>query len=261
MCLILFAYDVHPDYRLIIAANRDEFYNRPTQPLSFWNTSPGLIGGRDLQNGGTWLGMTPEGRWAAITNYREPHAQLDNAPSRGFLITNYLKNSIPTDSYLAHLQADAYQYNGFNLLLGSENDLFYFSNRKDRWLKMTSGIYGLSNRFLDSPWPKLKSGKSKMAQLIQHQKKLHADDFFEILADRTYPPLNELPETGVGLEWERILSPIFITSEAYGTRSSSVIFIKRNGTICFSEKTFIVRNDTIINQHARHIRFTQAARD
>ena len=148
MCLILFAYDVHPDCRLILAANRDEFYNRPTQPLSFWNTSPGLIGGRDLQNGGTWLGMTPEGRWAAITNYREPHAQLDNAPSRGFLITNYLKNSIPAESYLAHLQADAHQYNGFNLLLGSENDLFYFSNRKDRWLKMTSGIYGLSNRFL-----------------------------------------------------------------------------------------------------------------
>ena len=239
MCLILLSYDMHPVYRMVLAANRDEYYDRPTAPLAFHDDSPEILGGRDLKHHGMWLGVTRSGRIAAITNYRDPEFNISDAPSRGFLVRDFLAGDSPPKAYLEHIQCNKDRYNGYNLLVGDRTALFYYSNRGNGIQKLTPGMYGLSNRFLDTPWPKITKGKNALENLLNGKGNLDPEDIFTLLRDGSHPPDPMLPDTGVGLEWERVLSPLFITSEFYGTRSSSIILIKRGGEVTFMERTFI----------------------
>jgi len=238
MCLILLAYDAHPEYRLILAANRDEFFTRPTAPAAFWDDAPELLAGMDLKEGGTWLGITRNGRIAAITNYRDPRAERRDAPSRGGLVSGYLCGSISLDDYLEILRTEGAAYNGFNLIFGDIGRLCFFSNRRESPQSIITGIHGLSNHLLDTPWPKVISGKEALEQLVSEGKTIQPDALFAILANREIAPDNILPDTGVGIELERFLSPIFISTPTYGTRSSTVILIDRKGRVTFIERTF-----------------------
>jgi uncharacterized protein with NRDE domain len=230
---------MHPKYRMVLAANRDEYYDRPTAPLSFHVDSPDILGGRDLKHHGMWLGITRKGRIAAITNYRDPSTTVSNAPSRGFLVRNFLTDNISPNTYLEHVKSVGHQYNGFNLLVGDRSEFYYYSNRGNTIEKLKPGIYGLSNHLMDTPWPKISKGKSDLENVLNGKKDIAPEDIFNMLKDGSYAPDNMLPDTGVDLEWERILSPLFITSEVYGTRSSSIIFIDRKGRVTFLERTFI----------------------
>jgi uncharacterized protein with NRDE domain len=238
MCLLLLAVQKHPDYKLLLAANRDEYYDRPTAPAAFWNEAPQLLAGKDLRAGGTWLGITKQGRIAAITNYRDAASIKPNAPSRGKLVSGFLLGRESPEHFLKRLAQDRDRFNGFNLIIGENDQLYWFSNRGDGAHKLSPGIYGLSNRLLDTPWPKLTRSKDAMARLILKQKNPSQEALFQMLLDRTVADDDQLPDTGVGLEWERILSPIFITSPTYGTRSSTLIFIDRQNRVTFTEKTF-----------------------
>ena len=245
MCLILFAYNVHPAYRLIVAANRDEFYERQSSPVEFWEDTPQVLAGRDLKKGGTWLGITREGKFAAITNYRDPAAFKTGAPSRGKLVKNFLQGSASAAAYIKKISGRAGLYNGFNLVCADGADLFVYSNRADVQ-KLDAGIYGLSNRFLDSPWPKVLKGKKALAVAMNKKGADLEAILFALLADRKIAPDNELPSTGIGLEWEKLLSAVFIESPGYGTRSSTVLLIGKNKWVKFVEKVFDGKRDTWI---------------
>ena len=238
MCLILFAYRSHPDYRLVLAANRDEFYDRPSQPADFWEDAPDILAGRDLKAGGTWMGITKTGRLAAITNYREIGSTREDAPSRGDLVKNYLAGDSAPYDYLKTVRDKGQIYNGFNLIIGDEKDLLIYANRDGSIRNVKPGVHGLSNHLLDTPWPKVNKGTRKLHSLMIEKKGFSPEDIFKILADRSTPLDEELPDTGVGLEWERILSPMFIESDIYGTRCSSILLWKYTGEITFMEKTF-----------------------
>lgn len=256
MCLIVFAHDIHPHYRLLLAANRDEFYERPTSPLSVWEDQPQILAGRDLKGGGTWLGITRSGRIAAITNYRDPTAVLSDAPSRGFLVRNFLESSEPAERYLAHIADEAHRYNGFNLLVGDLSGLWYLSNRHAGFRRIEPGYYGLSNHLLDTDWPKVSRGKTALQRLIAGNKAARTESILALLADRTTAPDDALPDTGVGLTWERILSPIFISSATYGTRSSSVIACFRDGKVSFVERSYQSDAGKVGNSQDRRFDFS-----
>lgn len=238
MCLILLAYEKHPEYRLILAANRDEFYDRPAKSLAFWEDHPNVLAGRDLKSMGTWMGISRSGRFAAITNYREPGRQILDAPSRGHLVSDYLTGSAPPAAYLEHLKREVYQYNGFNLLVGDIQSLCYLSNRTDGVQRLEPGIYGLSNRLLDTRWPKVHLGKERMAALITTDSDISREEILCLLQSKDKPPDHQLPDTGVGIEWERVLSPMFITSPNYGTRCSTLLTIDRAGHVRMTETTW-----------------------
>jgi len=237
MCLILFAYKVHPSYNLILAANRDEFYERPSSPADFWEDSPQVLAGRDLQEGGTWMGIDRTGRFAAITNYRDPASLKNNAPSRGGLVSSYLCGNRSPDDYLAEISTQAKLYNGYNLIAGDRRELFAYSNRDEKQ-KLNPGIYGLSNHLLDTPWPKVFRGKKLFTAALSKKGYELETALFALLLDRKIPSDNKLPDTGIGLEWERVLSSIFIASPIYGTRSSTILLIGKTGRIKFVEKVF-----------------------
>lgn len=254
MCLIIFSYDMHPRYRLILAANRDEYYNRPTAPLCFWDDAPDILAGRDLKHNGVWLGVSRNGRIAAITNFREPDFQIENAPSRGLLVSNFLASKESPKTYIEHVKSIGHRFNGFNLFIGDRSELFYYSNRKNSIKKIEPGLYGVSNRFLDTPWPKVTKGKADLNKLLDNTYEIDSEDIFGILKDSNYPPDSELPNTGVGLSWERVLSPLFITSKFYGTRSSSVVLMERSHKITFLERTFI--SDGVVSREEKTRKFT-----
>lgn len=238
MCLILLAYRVHPAYELLVAANRDEFHDRPTAPLAFWDDHPNVLAGRDLQAGGTWMGITRAGRFAALTNYRDPQHVRPGAPSRGQLVSAYLQGGEPASAYLENLLPRAAAYNGFNLLLGDETGLYYYSNYADGWRPLPPGIHGLSNHLLDTPWPKLARGRRVLRQALEPTAEPRPDALLAILTDRAPAPDAELPATGVPLEWERWLSPIFIDAPGYGTRSSTILMVGRDGRTRMIETTW-----------------------
>jgi uncharacterized protein with NRDE domain len=238
MCLILLAYDVHPEYRLILAANRDEFYDRPTLPMAFWEDHPDILAGRDLKGGGTWLGMSRSGRFSAITNYREPGGPKPDAPSRGHLVSAFLSGNSPAKTYLEAVSAAGQTYSGFNLIVGDASGLFYYSNRGPGIRRLEPGWYGLSNHLLGTPWPKVEKGIAMLKEALMDSDSVNMDSIFHLLKNREVPPDDRLPDTGVGMEWERMLSPMFIQSPGYGTRSSSVMLIGRNGNVQVAEQTF-----------------------
>lgn len=239
MCLLLLAVQKHPEYKLVLAANRDEYYDRPTAPAAFWDEASHLLGGKDLRAGGTWLGITRQGRIAAITNYRDPATIRTNAPSRGKLVSDFLLGDESPLEYLDNLAREKDRYDGFNLVVGVMDQLYWFSNRGEGGPReLSPGIYGLSNRLLDTPWPKVTRSKDAMADLLSGQKIPSSEKLFQMLLDPTIANDDQLPDTGVGMEWERILSPIFITSPTYGTRSSTIILIDWHNSVTFTERTF-----------------------
>lgn len=236
MCLILFAYKKHPKYKLILAANRDEFKARPTAKAGFWEDKPQLLAGRDLEQLGTWLGISKAGKFSALTNYREPHEHIiPNAPSRGDLTANFLKENIPPAAYLQALLNDQQVFNGYNLLLGDVNALYHYSNREEKMNRLSSGVYGLSNHLLDTPWPKVSLGKALLEEQIK-QKEPDVLSMFELLQNTNQPPDFKLPNTGVGLDLERMLGPMFIDSPNYGTYCSTVLLWSEDNQVDFYEK-------------------------
>lgn len=236
MCTILISYDTTPGYRLIIAANRDEFLARPTAHLSFWS-GDGILAGKDLRGGGTWLGVTRNGRFAALTNYRERTAGAENDHSRGEIVHRFLTGEQDCRRFLDHLVSDARLYRGFNLLLGDNHGLYYYCNRREEPRQLGAGIYGLSNHLLDTSWPKVLRGK-KLFREVLAKNTFDDEDFFAVLGDTHRPADGDLPSTGVGKDWERLLSSIFIQSETYGTRSSAILTIDEDGYLRFCERTY-----------------------
>ena len=235
MCLIAFAWRAHAPHRLILVANRDEFYDRPTAPAEFWPDQPQLLAGRDLGAGGTWLGFSRDGRFAAVTNFREPGKQVSNARSRGELVVEYLRSQAAPTEFLAALAADSRRvYNGFNLIAGDGEELCYWSNRGGPPRCLEPGLYGLSNHLLDTPWPKLVRAKQRLAAWLAGCDG-GLDGLAELMADRTLAPDPILPHTGVTLEWERLLSPMLIHSESYGTRSTTALTWNESGGVDFFE--------------------------
>ncbi len=237
MCTLLLAYRAHPEYRLVIAANRDEYYRRPTAPAQYWDDAPHIFAGRDLVHSGTWLGVTVTGRIAALTNYRDPSDLHRHGPSRGRLVSGFLEENIAAEAYVARLRASTIAYGGYNLLLCDGEDLLCYSNKSDQTIRIEPGIHGLSNHLLDTPWPKVRCGKEGLARILAG-KSVVPEDLFALLADGTHPPDEELPDTGVGIDLERLLSPVFIRSSEYGTRCSTVLLVDHEGKATFIERSF-----------------------
>jgi uncharacterized protein with NRDE domain len=241
MCIILFAFNQHPKFPLILLANRDEFYNRPTEAARVWEDSPDILAGRDLVGGGTWLGVTKKGRFAAVTNYRDPLAPAGKL-SRGNLVADFLKSDESSEDYLQNIQSAAREYSGFNLLVGEinarKNEIFYFSNRGAEIKKLNAGLYGLSNHLLDTPWRKVENGKSGLAKIIG-QTDFRKELFFELLSDEALADDADLPDTGIGYEKEKLLSAIFIKTPVYGTRCSTVLTFDQDFRHDFEERVFV----------------------
>jgi len=237
MCLILFSYKNHSHYDLILASNRDEFRDRPTAPLEFWEDDPDVLAGRDLMNGGTWMGITRTGRFAALTNFRSIPMIKQDSPSRGYLVKNFLVGKMSASDYIDELQTTAEIYSGFNLIIGTIKELIYFSNCKKEAQPIASGMFGLSNNFLDVSWPKVKRGKHLLSECLDCTEDLDIKQIFTLLSDTSIPKDHHLPRTGISMEWEQMLSPIFIDNSFYGTRSQSILTINKSGYVSFYERT------------------------
>jgi uncharacterized protein with NRDE domain len=262
MCLLVLAWKAHPRYRLVLAANRDEFHERPADPLARW-PAPDILAGRDQRAGGTWLGLDRARRFGVVTNFRELQRPRRSAPSRGRLIPDYLQTPQSPESYLTRLETDAPGYSGFNLLVGDSEQLWYASNRKDQFAQaLPAGVHGLSNEFLDSPWPKLQrvrrafeawladengaagqsedpnEGQNNGARAGDPEGQHHTvERLFAMLADRTPAPEGS-PGTGLPPDWERTLSSPFVTDPTYGTRCSTVLLIEPSGAVVMAERRF-----------------------
>jgi uncharacterized protein with NRDE domain len=252
MCIAVLAWHAHPDYPLILASNRDEFYTRATRPASWWGQSVSVLAGRDEEAGGTWLGINRSGRVALVTNVRAPTERNPHAPSRGGLVVAALQAGGELPRWLDATAQRSQPYNGFNLLVGdvlplrngrtvSAPGLHYFSNRIDAVpRRLAPGVYGLSNAFLDTPWPKLVRAVAAFATRVAQ--KVETEALFRILADRQLAHDSALPQTGVPLDWERALSAVQIRANGYGTRSSTVITVRRDGVVSFVERSFAADN-------------------
>jgi uncharacterized protein with NRDE domain len=236
MCLIVIGYNYHPDYKLIFAANRDEFYQRPSSPADFWKDESSLLAGKDLKEGGTWCGITKNGRFAAITNYRNIKSKKKDALSRGKIVTDFLLGTSSPEFYFKGLKDSADLYNGYGLIFGVTSGLYFFSNKAKGLIKTEAGIHGLSNHLLNTPWFKVTRGKDLFKKAIDIKNNF-VDDLFLILSDKTPSPENELPDTGLTKEVERNISSIFVETPDYGTRSSTVILIDKKDNVTFIEKS------------------------
>nr|WP_147533036.1 NRDE family protein [Bacillus marasmi] len=237
MCLILFAYKVHPKYKLIVAANRDEFYERPTAPVHYWEDHPEILAGRDLKQMGTWMGITKSGHFSALTNYRNPREKTEGKRSRGELVGKFLIEQSSAENYLREVAEYKEMYPSFNLLVGDTNELFYYSNIEDIVKRLAPGVYGLSNHLLDTEWPKVRLGKAGLQKIIKLGSNDFDEELFALLQNAEQACEQELPKTGVSLEWERVLSSMFIQSENYGTRSSTVLKMTES-EIFFKERVY-----------------------
>ncbi len=237
MCLIFISIQDHPRYKLIVAANRDEFHMRDTAPADFWPDAPSVLGGRDLEANGTWLGIAKTGRISLLTNYRDPNNIDPAAPSRGHLVSDFLQQNVPGDQYLQHVVEDGKKYNGYNLLAGTMDDLWYHSNYAQGIQRLPPGFHGLSNHLLNTPWPKVERGKALLLPILQ-KPVLTQSELFEFLYDERRASDDQLPDTGIGLERERVLSSMFIKSPNYGSRCSTVILIDKQNHVQFSERVY-----------------------
>lgn len=240
MCLLVLAWAAHPRYRLVVAANRDEYHERPAAPLAKWPEPPGILAGRDLRAAGTWLGIDPARRFGVVTNFRELQRPRPAAPSRGGLIPQFLAGGADARQFLARLETAAGEYSGFNLLLGDAGSLWYGSNRALPFARqLPPGVYGLSNELLDTPWPKLLRVKARFQEWLA-QPQATAAELFALLADRTQSPQSDapLPTGGLPREWERILSAPFVVNPAYGTRCSTVVLLEPGGALYLAERRF-----------------------
>lgn len=237
MCLLVFAWQAHAGHALIFAGNRDERHARPAAPAGYWTDAPGMIAGRDLEAGGTWLGSTRAGRFAVVTNYREGLNPPKAPRSRGELPTGFLTGDWSPREYLAQVQRRADQYAAFSLLCGDREELFFFSNRGGAPMAVTPGVHGLSNHLLDTPWPKVSLSKARLALLLE-QETATSEALFRLLRDTNPAADAALPDTGIGLELERQVSPPFVLNPVYGTRCSSLLRLKNDGGLDFMERRF-----------------------
>lgn len=253
MCVLVFALKSHPEYKFIFAGNRDEFYSRPTKPASIWGDDVKILSGIDLKSSGTWLGVTiersdsiPAGDFAVITNFRDFYHFKENPElwSRGKLVADFLQSNFPfakTETrfrdFIDFLFSNSKNFNPFNLIFGNFDELYYFTNVDNRFELISNGIHGLSNNFLDIPWPKVHWAKLRFSDIIQNSNNL-IDDLFELFSDNSQFDDELLPDTGVGIERERLLSSIFIKSEIYGTRSTTIILVDYNNNIKFIERNY-----------------------
>jgi uncharacterized protein with NRDE domain len=238
MCMVLWASDCHDKYKLVVAANRDEFYHRPTLPADFWPENPAILAGKDMKHGGTWMGITINGRFATLTNFRDPANHKPKAPSRGQLVQEYLESASDAPSYMQNILVAGLDFNGFNLLAGTVDEIYYLSNQEKIVRKVEKGYHGLSNSLLDVPWPKVSRGLKDLAACIDTPS-IEVEDLFQIMADRHQPPDHQLPQTGVSLEMERLLAPAFVEMPDYGTRTTTIILVDRNNVVQFRERSFI----------------------
>lgn len=236
MCLILFAWRAHPVHALVVAANRDEYFERPSRTAAFWDDAPEVLAGRDLTAQGTWLGVTRAGRFASITNYRNPAERMATAPSRGRLVTDFLTAAYGPSAYFASVAPQAHEYNGFSMLAADRRSLGFFSNREGIIRDVEPGVHGLSNHLLDTPWPKVETGKERLGALLA--KAFDPEAYLQLLGDTDPAHDPHLPDTGVGIEWERKLSSIRIAGGRYGTRCSTVVRIGTDGESEFWERSY-----------------------
>lgn len=237
MCLIFLSLHDHPRYKLIVAANRDEFYQRKTASADYWKDHPEILGGRDLEANGTWMAMNKNGRMAMVTNYRDIRNIKPAAPSRGALVTDYLLETSTAEDYLNRITARDDAYNGYNLIVGDPEELWYHSNYRKGIYKILPGLHGLSNHLLDTPWPKVVRGLDKMKSVLM-QNDISSGELFDALFDDAIAADDKLPDTGVGLERERMLSSMFIKSPGYGTRCSTVVLVDKHNHVWFSERVY-----------------------
>ena len=245
MCLILLAWHAHPEYPLVFAGNRDETYERPSAAADFWNDSPGIFGGRDLEKGGTWLGLTRAGRFAAVTNYRDGPARKPAPRSRGELTAGFLRGPDQPHAYLSEVAPRATSYGGFSLLVGDRKRLSSISNRGTGIVDLPAGVHGLSNHLLNTPWPKVARGKQRVTALLGAGEAELIKGLLDALADRTAASDADLPDTGVGTGRERELSAAFIAGERYGTRASTVLLVSRDNEVVFIERRFGALGSTL----------------
>ena len=247
MCLLVVAWQAHPRYPLVVAANRDEFHERPTAPMAKWPPPNDILAGRDLRANGTWLALDRQRRFGVVTNFRDLQRPQPQAPSRGGLIPRYLSEGASPAAFFGALEADAPAYAGFNLLLADRDSLWYGCNRTDsdgtpaqsRFARaLAPGVYGLSNQFLDTPWPKLRRVRAEFEAWLARGTGT-VQELFAILEDRTLVQEDqELPQTGLSREWERILSAPFVLHPDYGTRSSTVLLLEHAGAFDLTERRF-----------------------
>lgn len=235
MCLVAFAWRAHPVYRLVMAANRDEFHERPAAAMDWWPDRPQVLGGRDLEAGGTWLAASRSGRIATVTNYREDLERHHRGRSRGELVAEFVAGSSPALDYCKDLAPE--DYAGFSLLACDREHLVYVSNRGDPARRLSPGVYGLSNASLDTPWDKVTRSKGALEVLVAKER-LDAEDLFAILADRAPAPSDDYAGTGLAPELARAVSAPFITANGYGTRCSTVLLLEESGTLRLHERRF-----------------------
>lgn len=239
MCLILLAAQAHPRFPLIVAANRDEAYTRPSAAAAFWQEHPCVFAGQDLEHGGTWLGLSTEGRFAAVTNYRQgsPHARA--ARSRGELTRDFLTGDASPETYLHQIETRGpVAYNGFSLICGSLQELWFYSNRGADAERISPGVHGLSNHLLDEPWPKVARGIAELESLLVSDESELTTRLLDLISDQAPAPDHLLPSTGIELARERALSASFIAGEAYGTRASTVVLVGASGEALFIERSY-----------------------
>ena len=239
MCYILLAVNQSKQYPFILAANRDEFYQRNSTQLAYWADMPEIAGGRDLEQGGTWMAVNKSGRFAAITNFREAGNSSHSVRSRGLLITDFLSTDTGIEEFSKNLLDRTDTYSGYNLIYGILPDqLYYFSNRNNQAaIPLAQGVHSLSNHLLDTPWPKVLHGKQAFKQIIKNQANSMLPSLFQLLGDRTTATADELPDTGVDMNFEKLLSSIYIEGEDYGTRCSSIITVDQYQQLTFTELT------------------------
>ncbi|WP_050183496.1 NRDE family protein [Domibacillus robiginosus] len=233
MCLIAIAYQVNRDKPLVVAANRDEFYGRPTLPSHWWEEAP-ILAGRDLEKGGTWMELSKNGRFCALTNYREPGVEGKEKASRGHIVRSFLESEASAEVFLNNLDREKKRYPGFNVIAGTIEALWVYSSRSgSRPFRLPPGIHAISNAFLNTPWPKTVKIKQGMKESFGRK-----EEMFSMLQDRERAADEALPDTGVTIEWERLLSPIFIESPHYGTRCSTVLQVNSCRQAQWTERTF-----------------------
>ncbi len=249
MCLILFAWRAHAEHALVVAANRDEYFERPARAAAFWDDAPEVLAGRDLTAQGTWLGVTRAGRFASITNYRNPAERMATAPTRGRLVADFLTAAHRPSAYFAGIAPQAQRYNGYSMLAADGTSLAFYSNREGIIREIAPGVHGLANHLLDTPWPKVEKGKERLGGLIAGT--FDPVAYLELLGDTEPAHDRHLPDTGVGVERERKLSSIRITGGDYGTRCSTVVRIGTDGQAEFWERSYDRDGSVTGNVHYR----------
>jgi len=244
MCLLVVAVDAHPDFRLVLAGHRDEFHARPSAALAWWDDSPQILAGRDLQAGGTWLGVDRRGRMSVVTNFRAPGSQREAAPSRGLLVPAFLASGLPAAAFTDQLARDASAYSGFNLLAWDGSTLAYCAGPAGDAQTLSRGIYGLSNARPDTPWSKLTRARERVRDVLEAGPP-RPEALFRALEDRQPARDDELPETGIGIELERLLSAPFIVSPQYGTRCTTVVLVGNDGGVQVTERRYAPDGSTV----------------